>query len=50
MLLNDQWVIEVKEKIETSWNLTKMKTHLSESMRHSKGSPKRKVYSYEFIY
>jgi hypothetical protein len=30
--------------------LMKMKHNLSEPMRHSKGSPKRKVYSHEYIY
>jgi tRNA splicing ligase len=27
-----------------------MKTHLSELMGHSKGSPNRKVYSHEYMY
>jgi endonuclease/exonuclease/phosphatase (EEP) superfamily protein YafD len=51
MLLNDQWVIEeIREEIRKFLELVKMKTNLSEPMGHSKGSPKRKVYSHECIY
>jgi hypothetical protein len=46
-LLNDQWVIsETKKEIK---RVMKMKKHdLSEPMVHSKGSPKRKAFSFRF--
>jgi hypothetical protein len=52
-LLNDQWVFgEIKEEIKRflEVNKKKMKTRPPRPMGHSKGSPKRKVYSHECIY
>jgi hypothetical protein len=49
--LNDQWVIEeITEEIKSFLELTKMKHDLPEPMEHSKGSPKRKVYSHRGIH
>jgi hypothetical protein len=47
-LFNNQWVIA--EIIEEIMKVMKMKTQPPEPMGHSKGSPKRKVYSHECIY
>jgi hypothetical protein len=51
-LVNDQWVTdEIKEEIKRllEVNETENMTY-QKPMGHSKGSPKRKVYSHEFIY
>jgi hypothetical protein len=44
-LLSDQWVTdEIKEEIKRFLGINE-----NENMGHSKGSPKRKVYSHECI-
>jgi hypothetical protein len=52
-LLNDQWVTdETKEEIKSflEVNENENTTYQTELKGHSKGSPKRKVYSHECIY
>jgi hypothetical protein len=51
-LLIDQWVIdEIKEEIKRFLEVNEnVKHNLPEFMGHSKGNPKRKVYSHDCIY
>jgi hypothetical protein len=51
-LLKHQWVIiEIREEIERFLEANENEnTILPEPMGHSKGRPKRKVYSHECIY
>jgi hypothetical protein len=50
-LLNDQWVIdEIKEELKRFLDVNENENNLLEPMEHSKGIPKRKVYSHECIY
>jgi hypothetical protein len=51
MLLNDQWVIEqIRKEIKKFFEFNENENNLSEPVGHRKGSLKRKVYSYEYIY
>jgi hypothetical protein len=46
-LFNNQWVIvEIRYKIKSFLEPNEMVTQPSEPMGHSKGSPKRKIYSH----
>jgi hypothetical protein len=51
-LLNDQWdIAEIRDEIKKFLGDNEKSNHnLWETMRHSKGSPKKKVYHYEWIY
>jgi hypothetical protein len=50
-LLNDQSVIdEIKEEIKSFLEVMKMKTRPTRTCGHSKGCPKKKVYSHECIH
>jgi hypothetical protein len=49
-LLNDEWVIdEIKEEIKRFLEVNENENTTYQTMGHSKGSPKRKVYSHECI-
>jgi hypothetical protein len=50
-LLNDKWVIdEIKEEIKRFLEVNENENMIYQAMGHSKGSPKKKVYSHECIY